>query len=311
MSRLTSMLLVLLLAGCPIVNAGGPATAKGNAVIRARAGASEIVITTTSRVAGAIHSLRWNGKEFIDSTDHGRQLQSAANFDCGQRFISETFNPTEAGSRDDGAGARSSSKLLKLEASGAELRTRTRMAFWLAPGEKSEGHPALNRGILSNHILSKRVHIGHKDLPHAIEYDVTFTVPPGEGHRFAQFEAVTGYMPEEFGVFWKYNPDRRKLEMLPAGQGEQAAPVVLSTRNGSHAMGVYSPDQPSPGYEHIGYGRFRFPEQHVTKWNCVFRVRAAEGVKAGDYRYRTFVMVGTLADVERTMTALHAEQARR
>lgn len=26
---------------------------------------SEIVITTTSRLAGAIHSLTWNGKEFI------------------------------------------------------------------------------------------------------------------------------------------------------------------------------------------------------------------------------------------------------
>ena len=50
----------------------------GDAVIRAPAGNSEIVITTTSRLAGAIHSLRWNGKEFIDSFDHGRQLQSAA-----------------------------------------------------------------------------------------------------------------------------------------------------------------------------------------------------------------------------------------
>ena len=53
----------------------------GHAVIRAKAGPSEIVITTTPRLAGAIHSVAWNGKEFIDSTDHGRQLQSAANFD--------------------------------------------------------------------------------------------------------------------------------------------------------------------------------------------------------------------------------------
>src|SRR3954451_13237272 len=97
----------------------------GNAVIRGQAGSAEIVITTTDRLAGAIHSLRWNGKEFIDSHDHGRQLQSAASFDCGQagEFWAERFNPTEAGSRADGAGDRSSSKLLQMRAAGAELRT--------------------------------------------------------------------------------------------------------------------------------------------------------------------------------------------
>ena len=76
----------------------------GDAEIRAPVGESEIVITTTSRLAGAIHSLTWNGKEFIDSFDHGRQLQSASNFDAGTPITGETFNPTEAGSRDDGAG---------------------------------------------------------------------------------------------------------------------------------------------------------------------------------------------------------------
>lgn len=39
----------------------------GNAVVRARAGRTEIVITTTARLAGAIHSVQWNDKEFIDS----------------------------------------------------------------------------------------------------------------------------------------------------------------------------------------------------------------------------------------------------
>src|SRR5262249_1757144 len=107
----------------------------GNAVIRRRAGSSEIVITTTERLAGAIHSLTWGGKEFIDSLDHGRQLQSASSFDCGRsgEFWAECFNPTEAGSRDDSAGEKSTSKLLRLRAAGRELQTTTQMAFWLAP----------------------------------------------------------------------------------------------------------------------------------------------------------------------------------
>jgi hypothetical protein len=277
----------------------------GNAVIRAPAGSSEIVITTTPRVAGAIHSLSWGGKEFLDSFDHGRQLQSAANFDCGRDFVPEVFNPTEAGASADGRGDHSSSRLLRLKAEKNELKTLTQMAFWLRPGEKSEGHPAYNDKALSDHRLAKRVRIGHKDLAHAIEYDVTFTVPKGEKHTFAQFESVTGYMPEEFGTFWSYDPAAAKLKPLDAGPGEQKDPVVLATATGSHAMGVYSTDQPSPGFENVGYGRWHFKSEKVTKWNCVFRVRDSKGVAGGDYTFHAFVVVGSLADVEATLRALH------
>ena len=127
-----------------------PMPPSGNLVIRGKVGTSEIVITTTERLAGAIHSLKWAGKEFIDSHDHGRQLQSAASLDraSGKEFWAECFNPTEAGSRADGAGNKSSSKLLRLQADGSELKTTIQMAFWLAPGEKSSGRPALNDKIL-------------------------------------------------------------------------------------------------------------------------------------------------------------------
>ena len=283
----------------------------GNSVIRGPAGNSEIVITTTDRLAGAIHSLRWNDREFIDSHDHGRQLQSAASFDCAlpQEFWAECYNPTEAGSRLDGAGDRSTSKLLSLTAEGAELRSTTQMAFWLAPGELSSGRPALNHQTLSEHFISKRVHIGYKQLPNVIEYEVTFTVPAGERHTLAQFEGVTGYMPPEFNRFWKFIPESGQLEELSDGPGEQKYPVVLATENGTHAMGVFSPDQPSRGYESAGYGRFRFPAEQVVKWNCVFRVRSPTEITPGPYRFRQFVVVGTLAEVQESLSVLAAEFA--
>jgi hypothetical protein len=283
---------------------------RGDATIRARAGKSEIVITTTSRLAGAIGSLTWNGKEFIDSTDHGRELQSASNFDCGTKFIPEVFNPTEAGSRDDSAGPTSTSRLLKLHAEDALLETITQMAFWLRPGEKSLGNLARNEKPLSDHLLIKRVQIGYKNLPHAIQYDATFTVPAGESHRYAQFEAVTGYMPAEFGKFYAYDEKNNAMLPLSDGPGEQTRPVVLATASGSHAMGVFSPDQPSRGFENAGYGRFRFERERVTKWNSVFRIRDSAGIQPGDYHFRNFVVVGTLDDVKTTLAALMAEYPR-
>lgn len=301
---------ILICAAFPLSVCGAEETTNddsptGESVIRAEAGGSEIVITTTARLAGAIHSLTWNGKEFIDSADHGRQLQSAANFDCGGRFHSETFNPTEAGSRRDGAGTTSSSRLLRLAATQTVLQTTSQMAFWLAPGEKSGRHPARNGKVLSSHVLTKRVQIGFDNLPHVIAYDVTFRIPLGERHHYAQFEAVTGYMPPEFNTFWAFNPKTNKLEPLSDGPGEQARPVVLSTPSGSHAMGVYSPQQPSEGYRQAGYGRFRFVRENVVKWNCVFRVRNPQGVQQGKHAFRTFVIVGDRKTVERSLQLLH------
>lgn len=54
--------------------------------------------------------------------------------------------------------------------------------------------------------------------------------------------------------------------------------------------------------------RLYYPaEKNVVKWNCVFRLRDAKGIAAGDYRFRNFVAVGTLEDVRTTMSELAQE----
>lgn len=285
---------------------GQPASGEvnGDSAIRSAFGDSEIVIWTTSRLAGAIDSLTWNGQEFIDSADHGRQLQSASNFDLSTTFSGETFNPTEAGSRHDGAGPTSTSRLLHLIAKGNQLQTTNQMAFWLRPGEKSGGQPAKNTNEISNHLLTKRVTIGWRDMPNVISYDVTFGVPLDEQHTYAQFEAVTGYMPAVFSQFWILNPETGGLDPLTDGPGEQPHPVILATESGSHAMGIFSPDQPSPGYQNAGYGRWRFQSQKVVKWNSVFRIRSRDTVPSGDYSFRNFIVVGNLKTVQQTIAKL-------
>ncbi len=284
-----------------------PAPLFGHSVTRAPAGVSEIVLTTTARLAGAIHSLTWNGKEFINSTDHGRQLQSASSFDNSPTANAETFNPTEAGSRRDGAGPHSTSKLLELRSAGNELFTRTQMAFWLAPGERSAGQLARNPNTLSTHLLTKRVRLGTGRFAQMLDYRVTFTTPAAEPHRTAQFEALTGYLPAEFERFWQFNPATRKLEPLTDGPGEIPRPVVLATANGSHALGIFAPPQPRTNQAAPRYGRWRFGPEKVVKWNCVFRLHAPDTLPAGDYEFNLRVPLGTLAEVETMLAALHDE----
>ena len=280
----------------------------GDAVIRGPAGGSEIVLTTTSRLAGAVDSLTWGGREFIDSADHGRQLQSAASFDCGRPspFWAECYNPTEAGSRRDGAGPTSTSELLSLRAEGDELATRTRMAYWLNPGEQSSGRDALNQTPLSSFIIKKHIRIGYHGLANVIDDQVTFTVPEGETHRYAQYEALTGYMPPEFNQFFVLDPSGT-LTPIDAGPGEQPLPLIFSTPDGSYAMGIYSPGTSPREFDGPGYGRFAFAAERVVKWNCVFRERAPNGIPPGDREFRLFVAVGTKAEVRAALAKLRRE----
>lgn len=278
--------------------------AEGDGKIRAPAGTSEIVMATSGRFAGAIHSLTWGGMEFIDCADHGRELQSACSANLGRPgpFWSEAWNPTEAGSRRDGAGPTSTSRLLAYDAAGATLRTATQMAYWLNPGEHSSGHPALNTNALSDHVLRKQVRIGGSGGSNVLEYAVEFVVPAGEPHTFIQFEALTGYQPETFGAFWTFDPATGALAPLSDGPGEQAKPVILATADGAHAMGIFA--RPTPGARGPGYGRWRFGPERVTKWNAVFRVAHSNGVPAGAYRFQLYVPVGSLEDVRTALLRL-------
>jgi hypothetical protein len=197
--------------------------------------------------------------------------------------------------------------LLHLRTGPGELETVNQMAFWLAPGEKSAQNAAKNETILSNHLLTKRVRIGYKDLPHVIDYRVTFAVPTDERHAQATFEALTGYMPADFERFWQFNSQRSELEPLSDGPGEIERPVVLATASGSHAMGIYAPPQAALGMTGPTYGRFRFGAEKVVKWNCVFRVRDPQGIAPGGYSFRMFAIVGDLETVRSSLQALDRE----
>lgn len=284
----------------------------GDRQIRRRYGDSEIVISTTARLAGAVDSLTWNGIEFIDSHDHGRQLQSAVSFDAGrdEPFWAERFNPTEAGSRADGTGDFSSSRLLEMHATDSSLSTRTQMAYWLAPGELSSGRAAINDRVLSDVILEKRITIGDQGRNNVIDYQVKFHVPEGTPHRYAQFEALTGYMPFEFSTFETFDPTRGVLEMLDDGPGEQAKPIVFSTQDGLHAIGVLAGRTTEPDLGKVGYGRFRFETERVVKWNCVWREQDPDGIVGGEYRFRIKLVVGNRPEVLEVLKAIWAESQR-
>ena len=264
---------------------------------------SPLVLHASPRTAGAIDSLKFRGKEFVNAFDHGREWQSAVSYDG----FGECLNPTEAGSLKDGAWPDSSSQLLDARVQDASLSTTVRMAYWLAPeepykancGEKKDIHVAQNTGVVSDDTLLKRVTVGYRDIPNVIDYLVTLNV--GEPHQSVVVEAVTGYMPPEFSQFLTFDPATAEVAPLSAGPGEQPLPVIASTKDRQFAVGVYSPDPQAT------YGRFMFLQNpgtkgwNTAKWNCVFRTGP---VSAGPITYHCFLAIGTVEEVKTALTKL-------
>jgi hypothetical protein len=94
-----------------------------------------ITITASSQYAGGINSLIWKGKQFINSSDHGRLLQSATSFyDYPNSWTAECYNPTEAGSHNNGNSTCTDSRLLDINTFNNQLYTKTQMAYYSAPG---------------------------------------------------------------------------------------------------------------------------------------------------------------------------------
>src|SRR4051812_6231538 len=92
-TKLVSATIGLLLCGVDVMRA----QVNGNATISAPSPVFglPLTISTSSQFGGAVSSLKWGDKEFINDWDHGRQLQVNAQF--FNRY--ECYNPYEAGTK--------------------------------------------------------------------------------------------------------------------------------------------------------------------------------------------------------------------
>lgn len=250
-----------------------------------------ITIKACGHDAGAICSLRWAGREFINDHDHGRQLQSAISYDRK----GENYNPTEAGASylTDGYNPRPSSSVQSVLLNFPDqLFTETRMAFWNpVNGQKTSGH-----------VMRKHVTIGYRDMPNVIEYKTDFFAARDHSHDFVQYEVLTAYLPIAFSLFQKWDPRTGDLLPLSDGPGEQPLPVVMCTPARTHCMAIYNPHAPQEDYAEAGYGRWRHARDRVVKMNVVFRFNEANI----DRSFTSYVVVGSEESVVDSLRKLHA-----
>ncbi|WP_155888687.1 hypothetical protein [Inquilinus limosus] len=310
---------------------GFEASVCGDGTIQADVFGSPLEIRTSTRMGGAIESLTWNGKEFINSSDHGRLMQSASSFNK----LGECYNPTEAGSTYDKRG-KSSSQLIEFSAQGNRLTSTNRPAYWrnclrdkgdrvaatrtdssvLQLLQSVGGKQELSKA--SDHTFSKDVTIGFEGHPNIIVYKVTFRIPDSFPFTDAVFEPLTAYMPTStVSEFFRYAPlgkgacswpEMCRLPDAPKGY-TQRLPLILSSSDGKYAMGIYSPDVISTtdaARARENFYNFFYNSDgrasSVVKWN-VTAVR--KDLSSREYSFTEYVVIGSKEQVKEGIDFLY------
>ncbi|TXH66348.1 MAG: hypothetical protein E6Q88_12170 [Lysobacteraceae bacterium] len=280
-----------------------------------------LTVSGSTRTAGTIDSVFWKGKEYINSWDHGRQLQPAV-FVNGDGICN---NPTMAGGDYDGVQPTTHSTRTYTNSSGSTVVSKVLAAYWTAPGQivpkfycplRPETYPgsgqvkAVNTKHTSDYKIETTVTAGYK-YPNVIKYYTYIVIP--EYVTGLMTEAVTGYLPGDMSYFYAYDLAGQKTLTALSIDAEQNKPLVVSNAGGDKAMGIWSPGLPQPGLPtellKYGYGIGHHPSSNpiesTMKWNVVYRHGAANA--GAVYGYTTYIVLGSKTEVTGRMDQIYTD----
>lgn len=303
------------------------AQVNGNATISGSAFGQPLTLSTSSQFAGAVSSIKWAGKEFINNWDHGRQL--SPNYQFFNRFI--CYNPYETGSLEDGNLPTSTSKLLSLTVTGSnQLTSTTQMAWYYKTFNQNPkpedycGDPTLWLPVtpyttpLSNYQVHKTVTIGYAGIPNVIEYLAEVFIPEPVLKGINNPTAVLNY---DFSTVRSYDVVSKDYRNIRSPGGEDDRIKVVSTADGNYAMGWYAPELLQP-YDGVGSVNWWFvvppnpfypdpnnPSQPDPNFACVHvgSINRYDSFNGPGWhpQDRAYLVIGNLDQVKTSLASLH------
>lgn len=250
-----------------------PPTAAPQYALNATFNGKSVVVGANARFGGAIYSMKMDDFEYLDSSDHGRELQTAWQLN-GQ---GEANNPTEAGSAANGAGSTSSTIILAAAVAGTTLTTRVRPAFW---------YPYQGQ-VTSDDSLEKTVTLGHNGRNNILVHDIGMYLSSPYNSSMA-VEGLTAYMPLAFTRFFLLDrATKATTEILPSGLVSSASLAVMAaTADLSKAVALVHPNP-----QHIYWiGK-------IGPWPKLDAAWFGANNPAGWYRWRAYTVFGLWQDV--------------
>lgn len=234
---------------------------------------------------GVIYELWWNGKQFVNHNDCGREIQTAL-FKPG---LGDTeFGPTEAGDR-----RYHGSPIAEMRVTKRSLYTRSFPLQWDPSSYGGgESNPVLYGGEFDRHA---------RFIPHPVYKIIRYTV----GYKPAE---STDYFREWVTAYLNLNvSDRFFMETAQGGLEEIPMPphrefitrsivegaIITSSADLNHAIGFFTP---SPAY--ISWYNFDGQESAIDKTRKINLWDTDAYMEAGVWHRRTvYLLVGSLNEV--------------
>ena len=283
-----------------------------------------VTLRANRAAGGAISELVWNGKQFINNYDYGRQIQIAFNF----TNVGEYDNPNEAGSRYGcpgvvNASVAQGSPVHYAYFSGNTLYTKTSPLQW-----NPDNWGGSNRWpVMWNGTIEKEVTLNYDTSysAHVIKWTSILDVPSVDVTGEGDWELVTAYLVAEFNGLYAFDAaidalydktsavsnnsclDAPNQDLRPDSGG-----VIIATANGSHALGAFR-TKVGDTVNHFALCRFWNSAgggkygADTTKWAVMGRTSDFSGVKSGINTGTAYLVVGSLSDVRQTMREMYLD----
>jgi len=287
--------------------------------------AGGVTVESNAVAGGSVWRWTWNGMQFINNVDYGRQIQNAFYY-LDPTGNLNLYNPNEAGdlySRANPATAHGS-PLLRFENNGNTQSTRTIPLNWdptVFGGDPD--HPIIWNQI----VLGKDVTLNFSNMGSVAQYTTHLTLPTAAQGSLAE-PAI--YLRANFNRFWVYDAPSKTLSEVtgevPSGCNTgneyifytQAGGAIISDPSGNFAMGVYAVDE-----AHGGAASFFIIGNFICAGNgtaedsgdCVTTNPVKGGgdgkarnitFPAGESTYNAYIITDTLQNVTAQMDHLYA-----
>jgi hypothetical protein len=264
-----------------------------------------LTVTTSSQFAGAVDGVYFNGCNFVNNYDHGRQIQTAS-WDQG---MGEANNPNEAGWHKDREST--SSRLLSLDADSSSIATVVHPAYYLRNGETSPfspkvitSPPPVGETFSTDPYFSKKIQVNVNNDPHVFSILTQMHILAPLTSTIFQPSFIA--LNREFSAFYELGEDF-VYKTITYNKRPMAGtrPVVLSTIDGRYAMGVYSPTLDGTRTVYSGsyydWGNPRNPSNDTANLSVAY---CYPSTVQGVISQIVYFVVGTLDDVRPKMQAL-------
>jgi hypothetical protein len=285
---------------------------------------NRLAVTTSTALAGAVASLKVNGKEFIASGAKGSALQYAFHAWNKGGAASECYNPTQAGARIEVEGKKapyhgpSISALYVMAGTGGSIKTEQRPAMFMTRADPTPGWDGCIAANyqpdkspftlgLSPYWLRTQIQLAPDQGLPANVVRATASITSGDDFHDGFDSVYVAYLQRDFTNVFSYDLASGGLTQQKPESHASKSPLLRCTPDEAYCLGMYVTPE-FLGTEAYYYTMTRPPNQYNGMLGeATIQVDSpTNNVHNGDtLNYETFLVVGNKQRVADTFRQLH------